>query len=345
MQVRLHDIEATFLRGNARLLAEQFALSGAQAQVIQARLWDNPTLMVEQMTYNPTTKRLLPLLGRSDEPGKPTTEQAVQLQQLFLLAGKRSKRTAIAQTNAQLTEQGYQEVLRNLKYELRRNFYDTYYLLQQIRVYDLELAALENTVGNMQILLGKGVVTQGNVMRVRSLLFSLQNERRDLQVELADRQSSLHVLGGRPLGTFWKPVVDSVALSSVDPQRFSLSAILNAAYENRPDLRAQQLGITLQQQQLAYQKALRTPDLQVGLNYDRAGSSVPHYLGLNASVPLPLFNRNQGNIRSAEWGIREAQVRSQAGLLQAEAEAELAYRKLQEADRLVRRYDPALLAV
>jgi cobalt-zinc-cadmium efflux system outer membrane protein len=52
-----------------------------------------------------------------------------------------------------------------------------------------------------------------------------------------------------------------------------------------------------------YQKALAVPDLTLSLNYDEAGSFDYGYYGIGASIDLPVFNRNQGNIKSAKASI------------------------------------------
>jgi len=56
---------------------------------------------------------------------------------------------------------------------------------------------------------------------------------------------------------------------------------------------------------LKYQEALRSPDLNLGVEYDKANSYVPNYYGLTLSLPLPFVNRNQGNIASAAYTLKQ----------------------------------------
>ena len=82
------------------------------------------------------------------------------------------------------------------------------------------------------------------------------------------------------------------------------------ALQNRPDLRAAQQGVTAANSQLVLQKAIGKPDVTVQANYS-------HINGINAaslygSIPLPIFNRNQGEIARARFVITQAQEQEKA---------------------------------
>jgi len=62
-----------------------------------------------------------------------------------------------------------------------------------------------------------------------------------------------------------------------------------------------------QQQNLAYQKALKTPDITIGPNFDRNSNFAPNYLGMGISIPIPISNTNKGNIKAAEFNIKQQQ--------------------------------------
>jgi len=55
---------------------------------------------------------------------------------------------------------------------------------------------------------------------------------------------------------------------------------------------------------LAYQKALAVPDVTIGVSYDQNSSYARNYYGLQIGLPIPLFNLNQGNIKSAQYNIK-----------------------------------------
>lgn len=324
-------------------MAHKFDIEANRASIIQVRLWENPTLSYEQMLYNNQTRSILPILGLNDAKGVPTTQQAVQLQQLFYLAGKRTKRAALAETSTKIAEDLYYDALRGLKYELRNNFYNLYYLQSVVRIYDEEIASLVKTLTGMNMLLEKGIIPIKDITRIRALQFSLETERKDLRVQMLERQVILRTITGIRNEVFFIPQADKNTLDAINMQGLTLDNLITTALENRPDLRLQQTSLRYEQQNLVYQKALKVPDLQAGLTYDRAGSSVPNYFAATFQIGLPVFNKNQGNIKAAEYRIQSVQKQIISQEDHVIGDIQLAYRKALEADQLYKAYDKAFM--
>ena len=74
--------------------------------------------------------------------------------------------------------------------------------------------------------------------------------------------------------------------------------------KNRPDLLLAHKEVEYEQRNLKLQKATRAPDVTLGLEYDRAGSYTTNYYGIGASMDLPVFNRNQGEVRAAKATVK-----------------------------------------
>ncbi len=344
LKVGLQEIEAVFLQKNGLLLAQKFDIEATRAQIIQAKLWDNPTLSYEQMAYNNSTKKLLPLLGLADQEGAPpTTQQAFQIQQLFLLSKKRSKRTQLAETATTIAENAYFDALRALKFELRSNFYDLHFLQKILIVYDEEITSLNKTVVGMKSLYDKGIIPLKDVTRLRALTFALENERKDIYTQIVDKQANIKLLTGATNEVYFIPQANESTLDSLNMRAVSSQSALAAALENRPDLKVQQSVLTFEQQNLTYQKALRTPDLRAGMVFDRAGSSVANYFAFNFQMDLPFFNKNQGNIKAAEYRIQgqEKQVENQQQRIASEIQR--AYQQAAIADKLYKGFDPSFI--
>ncbi|MFD2519251.1 TolC family protein [Emticicia soli] len=343
LKINLRELEEVFLQKNALLMAHKFDIDANRAAIIQAKLWENPTLSFEQMLYNNQTRSILPILGLNDAKGSPTTQQAVQLQQLFYLAGKRTKRAALAETSTQIAEDAYYDALRGLKYELRNSFYDLYYLQNIIKIYDEEITSLVKTLSGMNTLLEKGIIPIKDITRVRALQFALETERKDLTVQMLERQATLRIITGTRNEVYFVPQAEKNAIDAISLQSLTLDNLITTALENRPDLKLQQSSLKLEQQNLVYQKALKVPDLQAGLSYDRAGSSVPNYFAATFQIGLPIFNKNQGNIKAAEYRIQAAQKQVVSQEDRIIGDIQLAYRKAIEADQLYKGYDKAFM--
>jgi cobalt-zinc-cadmium efflux system outer membrane protein len=94
-----------------------------------------------------------------------------------------------------------------------------------------------------------------------------------------------------------------MALTRLDPGQYSLTQLIDSAYHNRSDLQIARTNNRINQLNYNYQKSLAVPDLTLSLGYDHAGSFLTDFYGVGASIDLPFFNRNQGNIKSAKLQI------------------------------------------
>ncbi len=70
----------------------------------------------------------------------------------------------------------------------------------------------------------------------------------------------------------------------------------------------------LHQSAYALERAKRVPDLQFKAGYDRNGSTMLDFFGIGASMDLPVFNRNKGNIRDARLQWRQSEIKRDQAL-------------------------------
>jgi cobalt-zinc-cadmium efflux system outer membrane protein len=290
LSVTLTQTEQQFLQKNLQLLAQRYNINAQRALILQAKLYPNPYLSIEQSTYDPQTRKWFEL-GRNGE-------QAVQLSQLILLAHKINKQVKIAETNALLAEQNFADLLRTLRFTLRSDFFAIHYLQQTERVYGQEIQSLQTISTAFEQQRDKGYIARSEVVRIKAQLYSLQNELNDLRNQIRDRQSELRLVLQTAPGVYIVPLVDSAELMRLNPETFPVQVLLDSAYRNRTDLQMAQTNVTLSRQNYEYQKALAVPDLTVGANYDRAGSYVPNFNAVSLGISIPIFNRNQGNIKA-----------------------------------------------
>jgi len=329
----LPEAEKMFLDSNFQLLAGRYNVDASKAQVIQARLWPNPNLSISHGLYSGELNKLFPT-GKNDE----TT---VNLSQLILLAGKRNKQVKLAQANAQLTEYQFFDLLRTLKYTLRTDFFHIYYLRQSAKVYDEEIRALQQIVTAFNEQAGKGYISQKEVVRIRAQLYTFQGEYSDLINQINDLQSELRlVLQARPT-VFIDPATDSSLLDKLDPDQYPLTALVDSAYRNRTDLQMARANTHVNQLNYTYQRSLAVPDLTLSLGYDEAGSYLTNYYGIGASIDLPFFNRNQGNIKSAKAQIASAVASEKGTQATVEENVSASLQKAYAQQKLYRTIDPS----
>jgi cobalt-zinc-cadmium efflux system outer membrane protein len=336
--ITLPQAEKIFLDSNLQLLAQRYNIDAQKALIIQARLWPNPNLSLSRGPVIPIYD------PESEFPHSNfflNSENAAGISQLILLAGKRNKQIKLARANAQLAEYQFFDLLRTLKYSLRTDFFNIYYLQQSAKVYDVEIRALEQIVNAFAEQQGKGYISEKEVIRIRAQLYSFRNEYNDLINQINDLQSELRlVLQLRPT-VYINPLADSINLKSLDPDKYSFNTLIDSAYNNRTDLQIARTNTVINKLTYSYQKALAVPDLTASFSYDKQGSYTTNFNALGLSMDLPFFNRNQGNIKSSRSMVDYATA------LQKTAEATVAEnvaRSLQKAyaqNKLYQSIDPS----
>jgi cobalt-zinc-cadmium efflux system outer membrane protein len=331
--ITLDRAEEQFLKNNLQLLAARFGVSAAEAAVCQAGLWSNPNISIEQNAYNRFTNRYFDVTktGNTD----------IQLQQLILLAGKRDKEIRLAEINTQIAEETFYSTLRALKFELHTDFFDLYFLQKSLAFYNQTIPAVRKTVTATEAIYQQRAILLSEVLRLKSLLFSLENERLGLLNKISQTENDISVLlrDSSRIALYYVPQLDGGNLDSDQIDRLSLPDILAGAAENRPDFKIADAQARYEEENLSLQKALRIPDIIVGGTYSRAGSYIPDYYALTVSVDLPIFNRNQGNIEVSEQNLEADKVLREHTRIKIDKEIADAYRKAAATDSLYKSFD------
>jgi outer membrane protein, heavy metal efflux system len=331
LKLTLPEAESFFLKNNASILAQKYNIDAAKAQIIQVKLWDNPTFSGEQQLYNQQTKVPIPLgdLG----------QRAVQIQQLFLLAGKRNKRIALEKINVEASEYNYYDLLRTIAADLRTNFYDIYFIVKSVQMYDEEIQTFHQLATAYEEQYKKGNIPLKEVIRLKAFLFTLKKEQNEFRQQIIEKQSVLRVILNIKENTFIYPKINEKSLDSLKINNWSLEQLTSIAFENRFDLKTQDAALRYEQANLVLQKALATPDLRIGYSYDRNGSYIPNYHAVTVQMDLPFFNKNQGNIKSSESRIEAAKKNLEQAQIGLQSDVLRALMKAQENDRLSQSID------
>ena len=332
LRLSLPAAEKMFLDSNFQLLAQRYNVDATQALVIQARLWPNPNFQIGHTLYSGALHQWFPT-GANDE----TT---VGLSQVILLAGKRNKQIKLAQANVRLSQYQFFVLMRTLKYTLRTDFFQIYYLRKSALVYDTEIKALQQISTAFASQEGKGYISEKEVVRIKAQLYSFISEYNDLTNQINDTESELRLILQTKPTHFIDPDVDSNSISGLDPSKYALTTLIDSAYHNRTDLQIAHANTTINELQYKYQKALAVPDLSLNLGYDEAGSFLTSYYGIGAGIDLPFFNRNQGNIKQARIAIDQSNVQLQSQQSQVESDVATGYKSALRLEQLYSSFDP-----
>lgn len=300
--VTLTDLENQFIQNNSQLLASKFNIDKAQAEIIQEKLWANPTLSISEVnlwkTYN--IEQQPNLLGNY---GK-NQQISMELEQLIETAGKRKKRVVLKQLEQQSATFDYEELLRELRKELRLTFYDVHRIEQEVKQLNeiVELYTQMNVQYQRQSELKN--ISTADFYRIQTELIGLQKQQIELENEQFEALNKLRILTHNPNLDITQITFHQT--TNNQSQKLPIN-LLDIAKQQNIGLKRQENEQAKKQQQLMIEKAQKMPDLAIQMNYDRGGNIMRDFIGVGVSFELPIFNRNKGNIKSAEIGVLQQQ--------------------------------------
>lgn len=319
--VTLQDCESQFLKKNLFLLASQYNIDAAKALTIQARIWDNPTITAELNAYNPERDKFFDI-GKDGQ-------KVFSIEQLIYLGGKKRNEVKLAQANAQLAELQFNDVLRTLKLQLRKSFFTVYYNSKNLENTDKQLAHIENLINSYSIQAQKGNIPLKDVVRLQSLYLNFKNERLEVINDNIEEQANLKLLLNETENVI--PVVNKEDSDKyLKIIAFDLKGFEEQAIANRPDYLAKQKEIDANELNVKWQKSLSVPDITLGANYDQRSGAFNNEANVSIGIPLPLWNRNKGNIKYAQSILEQSKVEKQNFQLQLQTEITSAWTKWDE---------------
>lgn len=323
--------EKMFLAQNHQLIAQNYETEQARADIITAKLFDNPELSYESLLYNPDTKKFF-------QNRLPNGQFTAGISWLIKLAGKRNKNIQLAGTGVKLQEYAYFDLLRTLRFDLRSTFYKAYYAKESAMVYQHQISALERLLASSEQQLDKGNLALKDVIRIKSQVYSIRIEYTTLLNEITELESTLrNLLGLNPGGPL------SLSLTVQDKSEANLpidyNVLLETAKANRADLQSAKIAVRYAESNLKVQKALAIPDVEVSLNYDLQSNYPINYSGIGLKMPIPFFNRNQGEIKKAKIAIDAWSNKSKQMEVSIENEVHESFTAIQRTEQMYKDMD------
>lgn len=307
------ESEAVFLSENLSLLAEKLNIPKAEAAVQQAKLWPNPNLTFDQVNLWATDRQTG---GQEVSPplwdGFGKNQQfAFEIEQLIYTAGKRKKMVALEKVSVDQSKQYFEDLLRNLKIEFRS-------LLTDLQYIQLQQKALENLFVSVQELtnayerqLNLQNISKSEYARLKAKELELRKEIHDLQKSSSEVQKELKILLHQNPNSVLVITDEGFEREIEESQILFATDFMEQAERTRPDLQLAVLEEDYYSKLYDYEKAQRVPDFSLKAAYDRNGSTMLDFIGFGVSIDLPIFNRNQGNIKIAQLGIEQSKIQTQ----------------------------------
>jgi outer membrane protein, heavy metal efflux system len=335
--VTLDEAIQMALQHNHNMLALMTTIQQSQAEEITQNLRPNPSLFADW--------EYLPLGSPSHQnpnlyPGVSTkdylnnnTEGDIGLSYLIERGGKRhdrlqAQKDITAQTRSLVEDNG-----RGLTFQVATLFYSVQLAESTLELAQKDLKSFQETVDISEHQYKAGGISENDYLMIKLQLLQFESDLEQAQLARVQSLSDLRqLLGYESVSTDY----DVAGPFEYQPVKGNLEDLQLKALQNRPDLRAAQQGVTAANSQLTLQKAIGKQDVTVQGNYS-------HVNGLNAatiygSIPLPIFNRNQGEIAKARFAITQSQELEKATSGQALTDVYDAYQGLRTNDKVVLLY-------
>ena len=337
VRITLDDAIQMALQHNHNLLAARTTIQQSQAEEVTQNLRPNPSLFADW--------EYLPLGSPSKQnpsvyPGVSTadylhnnTEADIGLSYLIERGGKRharfqAQKDITAQTRSLVTDNE-----RGLTFQVATLFFSAQLAESTLDLGEKDLKGFQQTVDISEAQYKAGGLSENDYLMIKLQLLQFESDVEQAQLARVQSLSDLRQLLGYESVSEDYDVVSSF---EYQPVKVNLEDLQLKALQNRPDLRAAQQGVTAAKSQLVLQKANGKPDVTVQANYSHVNAI--NAATFYASIPLPIFNRNQGEIARARFAITQADEQEKATNGQALTDVCDAYQGLRSNDKVVQLY-------
>jgi len=287
----LGEANALALKKSPELAVERRQIDVAKGELTKARVYPlNPELEV-----NPAYG-----FGRPRDGDKTVGTNAfdVAVSQTLQIKGQWGLRIEKAAADLDRTGWTVGDAERRIRAEVSRAFTDVLIAQERVKFFG-EIVALNQELLNIaQQLFEAGAVPRLDVLRAEVELRRALNDRTTEERNLVAARKELNLLLGQPTDFVPQPVGPLLyALGELNLERLKRTGM-----ESRPDLKAVRAGLQSVERELAIARAERFfPEVAVSLGYsnDLAIDGREQRVLFGVAIPLPLFNRRQGEIEIA----------------------------------------------
>ncbi len=290
----------------------------SEAEGLQASLLPNPELETEFENFG----------GSGEFSGSRSLETTIALSQLIELGDKRAKRMKLAEADSKLAGWRYEKKRLSVLTDVTARFITALATQKKLALAqeDLKLARAGLDLVAKELAAGKVTLVEKTKASVEVATGKIRVARIERKLNIA--KSQLAAGWGSSKAKF------TTLLGNMDDIKSVPSAQKLAAHlEQNPELASWTAETQKRQAALDLARAGAIPDVTagVGYRYTRETADNDHALVAGVSIPLPVFDRNQGNIRKARYSLQRAKTQRRAAEVKLHTEFEKAYQTLASA--------------
>jgi cobalt-zinc-cadmium efflux system outer membrane protein len=309
----LRQALALALLQNPELAAFGWEVRAGEARTLQAGLPPNPELSLAVENF----------AGSGELRGFSGTEITIQLSQVIELAGKRLKRARVAAMERDLAAWDYEAKRLDVLTQVSQAFVEVLSTQEQLALQQELVRLAEQVLATAAERVKAGKVSPVEETRARVELSTSRMARERAQRELEAARKRLVATWGSTTAQFEKAEGDLELVTAIP----SAEQLAQRMTQN-PDIARWVTEMVQRQAAVELEGARRIPDPTVGGGFRHFRETGDHALLMEFSMPLPVFDRNQGGLLEARHRVAKAEEERRAAAVQAHAALGEAYAQL-----------------
>jgi cobalt-zinc-cadmium efflux system outer membrane protein len=334
-RITLDEAIQMALQHNHNMLAARTTILQNEDMEVTADLRPNPTLFTD-WEYLPLSHPDVGVLDYLHD----STEADLGMSYLFERGKKRQHRLQAAKDATAVTRSLVADNERGLTFQVAQLFINVQLAESTLDLARLDLQSFRTTVEIAESQNKIGAISDNDYLKIKIQLLQFETDLQQAELAKVQALSDLRQLLGYESVT---RDYDVAGAFDYFPVTVKLDDLQVLAMQNRPDYRAAQQGVTAASSQYLLAKANGKVDVTVSANYS-------HVNGLSAatwavSVPLPIFDRNQGEIARTNHVIAQAKQQELAASGQVLTDVKDAYEELMTSDQALQLYRSGYLEV
>lgn len=292
------------LQASPELTAYAAETRAREAEVSQAARFINPELAVEVAN----------VAGSGDYGGFAAAETTLQLSQQLELGNKRQLRRSRAEVEHDRAVRDLEVARIDLQARIARNFLALLHAQERLSLADEQVALATQTLAVVEEKIAAGRAPSVEKFRFQSALAEARLAREKAMLTLTMARQTLASALGREATTLGG-VSGNLAILPLLPAYTEIEAQIGQS----PEIARRRSESEAQRRELALARAHRLVDPTIDLGWRNFKDSGDNALIFGLSLPLPLFDRNQGNVQAATQRLAAAQAQEASGVLQSRA--------------------------
>lgn len=306
---------------NPNLAAAQWEIGVAEGDRQQAGLIPNPQVSWE-----------------AEDTRRRSRTTTLMLSQPLELGGKRGARIEVAERTQDAAGIELERRRNELRADVFQAFYNSTIAQQRLLLTEQSLQLAERGLRVAQGRINAGKAAPVEATRAQVQLSQVRLELRRAERDQATAYQQLAQVTGAPQATFTRVEEPTTALPAIASPQTLLDRLPTTA-----ELRLARLQINQKEASLGLEKALRIPDLTVSIGSQYSETDRERVNLLGVSMPIPLFNRNQGNVLAAARRTDQARDLRNASELRLRSEVQSGLEQWATANTEVNAFNQVIL--